>query len=314
MCQELTKLTRIHEHIGLLHCICLKDLVIRIKYWDNLPVIFRAVLTGFVVTVAGTVPWALLVSLNLKHWPQLPWAALLTAIYIWFYWKYVRGAGWPRATSEARCKNCRAHDLSSEEWTGAIGAGIVGLVALLLFQNVYGRIVALPTGSSEDLTGVPAFTLFLSLFMSAIVAGISEESGLRGYMQRPLEQRYGPITAILVTGTVFGFLHFTHREVTIALMPWYMGVALVYGALAYITNSILPSVVLHAGGNMLGAVQLLAGGRTEWQTSTVPKPLIWESGADVSFWISFIGFITATVVAIWTYASLARTAKRSRAR
>ena len=41
-------------------------------------------------------------------------------------------------------------------------------------------------------------------------------------------------------------------------MPYYLAVAAVYGALAYFTNSILPSLVLHAGGNVLGAFDLLA--------------------------------------------------------
>jgi membrane protease YdiL (CAAX protease family) len=269
----------------------------------------RAVLTGFVVTAAGTLPWAALVSLNLKYMPEVPWAVPPTALYIWLYWKYVRGAGWPRLTSEDRRNNCRAHDLPGDVWPAAIGAGILGLVALVLFQSVYGRLVSLPTQASEDLSGVPTITLFVSLIMSAVVAGVTEESGLRGYMQRPLEQHYGPVVAILLTGVVFGFLHFTHREVTIVLLPWYMGVALVYGALAYLTNSILPCVVLHAGGNMLGAMQLLVTGRSEWQTSEIRQPLVWESGTDASFWISVLALGVMTAVAAFAYARIPRAAK-----
>src|SRR5687767_8402484 len=93
------------------------------RLWHSLPVFVRAILTGFVVTAAGTIPWALLVSLNLKHWPELPWAVPLTALYIWFYWKYVRGVGWPKSNAEERIKNCRARDLPGDLWAGAIGAG-----------------------------------------------------------------------------------------------------------------------------------------------------------------------------------------------
>lgn len=281
------------------------------RLWHSLPVFVRAVLTGFVITAAGTTPWALLVSLNLKNWPAFPWAVPPTAIYIWFFWKYVRGAGWPKSNAEERNKNCRAYDLSGDVWAAAIGAGILGLWSLILFQNVYSRMVNLPTQSGEDLSGIPVFTLVTSLIMSAIVAGITEESGLRGYMQRPLEQQYGPVIAILTTGIIFGFMHFTHREVTFVLLPWYMGVALVYGALAYITDSIMPGVVLHAVGNMLGALQLIAGGRSEWQTDLKPKPLIWESGADTSFWINCLAFIAVTAATVWVYSMLGRTVKKS---
>jgi membrane protease YdiL (CAAX protease family) len=279
--------------------------------WNYLPVVVRAVATGLVVTSLATLPWALLVGLNLKYGKEWPWAAAITALYIWFYWKFVRGIGWPRLKAAERNKNCRAHDLPGDVWAGAIGAGMLGLVWLLVFQSVYSRMVHLPTQSGEDLSGVPTLTLLASLVMSAIVAGTSEEAGFRGYMQGPIEERHGPVIALLVTGAVFGFLHFTHKEVTMALMPWYMGVALVYGALAYITKSIMPGVVLHAGGNMFGALQLIAGDRNEWQTSTTPQPLIWETGPDASFWLALMGLVVLTAAAVWAYAALAGSVRKS---
>lgn len=114
-----------------------------------------------------------------------------------------------------------------------------------------------------------------------------------------------------MTGSLFGFAHFTHPEVTLALMPFYMSVALIYGALAHLTNSILPSVVLHAGGNVLGAIGLFAGGQSEWQSSSSPEPLVWEAGADASFWLSSVAGLIATAAAIWAYAALARVARKA---
>jgi membrane protease YdiL (CAAX protease family) len=276
----------------------------------KIPVIIRAVLTGTIVTAMGTLPWAFLVSLNLKYFPDFPWAAAITGVYIWFFWKYVRGWGWPQATAKERHKNCRALGLPDEVWPAAIGAGILGLWSLLLFQSVYGRMVNLPP-SAEDLSNVPTLTLFVSLIMSSIVAGISEESGFRGYMQRPLEEQYGPVMAIFVTAISFGLLHFTHREFTLMLMPWYMGVGIVYGVLAYLTKSILPSVVLHAGGNMFGAVQLLFSGRAEWQAPSSTQQLIWETGPDGMFWISLLGFVVIALAAVWAYFSLARITRKA---
>jgi hypothetical protein len=126
----------------------------------------------------------------------------------------------------------------------------------------------------------------------------------------PIERRHGPVVAILVTGSLFGFAHFTHPEVTVILMPYYLAAAAIYGALAYLTDSILPSVVLHAGGNVLSAIGLIAGGRLEWQESSSPAPLICETGADASFWISCLAALIVGAAAVWAYAALANVARK----
>ena len=130
-------------------------------------------------------------------------------------------------------------------------------------------------------------------------------------MQGPIERRHGPVVAILVTGSLFGFAHFTHPEVTLILMPYYLAVAAIYGSLAYLTNSILPSAVLHAGGNVLGAIDLFGRGRAEWQASASPAPLIWETGADASFWISCVAALIVGAAAVWAYGSLASVARNA---
>ncbi len=88
-------------------------------------------------------------------------------------------------------------------------------------------------------------------------------------------------------------------------MPYYLAVAAIYGALAYLTNSILPSAVLHAGGNLFSAVGLFAGARAEWQASSRPAPLVWETGADAWFWISCLAALIVGAAAVWAYATLA---------
>ena len=40
--------------------------------WHRVPVIIRAILTGGLVAALGTVPWALLVSLNIKYGSAVP--------------------------------------------------------------------------------------------------------------------------------------------------------------------------------------------------------------------------------------------------
>src|SRR5262245_7201669 len=279
-----------------------------VSLWDRLPVVVRALLAGSVVAAVGTVPWALLVSQNVKHWPTVPWAVPPTLVYLWLFWRYVQGGGWPGSTSDARRTSCRANPLSEEVWGAALFAGVIGLVALMLFLTVVNRMVRLPSQPTDDLKQVPVLTMALCLLTSAAVAGIVEESAFRGYMQGPIERRHGPVAAILVTGCLFGFAHFTHPEVTLILIPYYLAVAAIYGTLAYLTNSILPSLVLHAAGNVLSAMGSFLGGRAEWQAPSSPTPLIWESGADGSFWISCAASLLVSAAAVRAYASLARVA------
>lgn len=266
----------------------------------------RAVLTGTLAALFGTTPWALLVSLNTKHWSMVPWAVLPTALYLWLYWRYVRGAGWPRATAEARRTNSRANSLPGDVWSLAIVAGLLGLLTLLVFQGVWGRLVQLPQQRDIDPSQFPVLTVALWVIMSALVAGVTEEVAFRGFMQRPIERRHGPVVAILVTGTVFGFAHFAHPEVTGRLLPFYLAVATVYGLLAYLTDSVLPGMVLHAGGNMFGALTFFAGGRSEWQLLPTPRPLVWETGPDAAFWGTLAALALAGAAAVSAYAALAR--------
>lgn len=265
-----------------------------LSLWRRLPVIVQAVISGMLASAVGTIPWVLLVGANQKFVSSVPWAAVVMALYLCLLWRYA-----PRT-------NLRAHRLSEEVWGAALFAGVLGLVALVLFQGVLNRLVRLPAQPIGDLSRIPFVTLVVSLLMASLVAGVVEEASFRGYMQGPIERRHGPVVAILVTGSLFGSAHFTHPEVTLILMPYYLAVAAIYGALAYLTNSILPSMVLHAGGNVLGYVDLLARGRAEWQASSSPAPLIWETGADAWFWISCVAVLIVAAATVWAYATLAR--------
>jgi hypothetical protein len=149
--------------------------------------------------------------------------------------------------------------------------------------------------------------------MSAVVAGVVEETSFRGYLQRPIERRHGPVIAIAITGSLFGLAHFAHPEVGVVLLPFYLAVAAVYGALAYFTDSTLPGMVLHAGGNMFSAFDLFTRGRSEWQLSTEAKPLIWETGPDVAFWGNVAAFLIVAALTFWAYSVLARVTRDARA-
>jgi membrane protease YdiL (CAAX protease family) len=282
-----------------------------LRLWGRLPVLVRAVLTGLAVATAGTIPWAALVSANIKHQPALPWAVPIMGLYLWLFWRYVRGEGWPQSTAAARRASSRANSLPADLWGPALLAGVLGLGSVLLLQGVLGRLVALPQQRDLDVSPYPAPTVLLWVLMSAVVAGVVEETSFRGYMQRPIERRHGPVIAILVTGGLFGLVHFSHPEVTLVLLPYYLAVAAVYGALAHLTDSTLPSLVLHGGGNLLSSVDLFARGRSEWQLSAAPNPLIWETGPDAAFLANAAALLVVGAAAVWAYFELSRAARVS---
>jgi membrane protease YdiL (CAAX protease family) len=286
--------------------------------WSRLPVIVRAVTSGIVVSLAGTLPWAFLVRWNQRVLLTVPWAVLPMGLYLWLYWKYLNGAGWPRATAQARRTSLRANPLSGEIWGRSLLTGLLGLATLLPVLRIMSRLMALPA-ESEPINvphAMPFATVFLLLVMASIVAGVVEEAAFRGYMQGPIERRHGIVVAILTTGALFGLGHFTHHPGAVLMMlPYYVSVAAVYGGLAYATNSILPPLVLHASGDVLSLTRLLVTGRAEWQVSgSAPPPLVWNTGLDADFIRPVIVFVVLGTAAVWAYAALARATRSTTGR
>ena len=272
----------------------------------------RAIFTGLAMGAAGTLPWSMLVTANMRWAPFVPWAVPIMGAYLWLFWRYARGAGWPQSTAQGRRMDSRANRLPGETWGPALLAGILGLVGIVLLQGVLSRLVALPQQRDLDISKYPLATVLLWVTMSAVVAGVIEETSFRGFLQRPIERRHGPVIAILVTGSLFGFAHFTHPEVGVVLLPYYLGVAAVYGTLAHLTDSTFPSMALHAGGNMFSAFGLFAQGRSEWQLSSAPQPLIWETGPDAAFWGNLVALFAVAALTIWAFAALAEVSRSAR--
>jgi membrane protease YdiL (CAAX protease family) len=278
-----------------------------LAFWQRLPVMVRAVLAGGTVAAIGLLPWVMFVSANQKVLTSIPWAVIPTSLWLWVFWRYLRGEGWPRSTSEARHSSLRANSLSGDAWTAAIIAGILGFMALMPLLGLMGKLVVLPSESQPINVSpqIPFFTVFILLVMAAIVAGVVEEAGFRGYLQGPIERRHGPIVALLTTGALFGVLHFTHHpDSVLAMMPYYLAVAGIYGGLAYVTNSIWPGLVLHAGGDVFVLNRLWLTGKPEWQQTSEPPKLIWESGPDAAFWGYLVAFLVLGAATVWAFVAL----------
>lgn len=271
-----------------------------LRLWRRLPVWVRAPLAGIFVMAAGTVPWVVMISLNLKYrWAPLgpvPWAVPTMALWLWLYWRWFGGRGWPRSTAEARRDGLRARPLPGRVWAWALGAGLLGMLSITGLYLVIPYLVAIRR-DYDDLSGYPVATVLLGIGMLALVAGLCEEAGFRGYMQGPLERRFGPTTAILIVGTLFGLAHTNHADWSVVMMPVYIGFSAVLGMLAWRTGSIVPGIVLHAGFDAIRFTVVW------WRRPVLPS-LIWNAGAPPAFWAAVAAFLLFGAAFVWAFRRL----------
>jgi membrane protease YdiL (CAAX protease family) len=250
---------------------------------------------AILVLLAGSLPWAGFGPISgLSAWNQragvlVPWAIVPMTLYLWAYFGFIRGQ-WGADGAERRRVNLRANRLPGTVWRAAVPAGLLGFGAILALLAILARLVRFPAGESISTpAGMPAATMFALLVMQSVVAGVTEESAFRGYMQSIISRRFGVTTAIVASGTLFGLLHFPNHPGDVLLMlPYYIAVSAMYGALTWAADSIWPALILHAAGDVVVLTRWWVTGRPEWQLGAAPPPLVWESGIDASFAVTVL--------------------------
>jgi membrane protease YdiL (CAAX protease family) len=214
------------------------------RIWDRLPLIARAIISGFLVSSIGISVWSALLAGFFSPWAILPMIAAL-----WVFWKFFSGK-WPltrRAT--IRIFNFRSTSLSFSTWKwGLVAAALFVLIVQASFVITF-RLVQFPeaqfTADYKALDTLPLWAAFAILAMSSIVAAICEETGFRGYMQAPIEKKYGPVTAIIITSVVFTAIHLSHSWAR-QIVPQIFFASVLLGILAYKCGSLIPGIIGHA--------------------------------------------------------------------
>jgi hypothetical protein len=110
-----------------------------------------AVLVGFVCLVVGGAVSGALMFANLKLAPALPWFLPVTLLWLWLFWRYVRGDGWPRSTSNRRRDLLRVRRLSPRVWGWALVAGGLAIAAVMGIAFMTYRIAELPDAAPTGL-------------------------------------------------------------------------------------------------------------------------------------------------------------------
>jgi len=262
--------------------------------------VIKAVAVGIGVLLAGNLPWALLAPLNLRFVTSLPWAVVPMGAYLWMYWKWVTGGLGSPSSAMWRRQSARANPVSGTAWPVALLAGAAGFAALIAFVRTMARLVILPSSAAISTPhGMSSASVIILLVMGSVVAGVTEEVAFRGYMQTPLERRFGLAVAIFIPGVAFGILHFpNHPREVLVMLPYYLAVTAVYGGITSTANSILPALVLHAVGDVWSLTRLWMTGAPEWQSAT-PSQQIWTTGVDRDFLIAVLALVSFSAATVW---------------
>jgi membrane protease YdiL (CAAX protease family) len=269
-----------------------------LAFWQRLPIVVRAVVVGVLVSLFA-LPWPILAVANFKLFPAIPWSVAVMAIYLWLSWQYLGGKGWPRSTADSRHESRRSRRISARAWRWCFLAFGFGWAGLKAFEFIFARIFKVPQEPFPNVAALPFATILAYILMVAIVAGVYEEAAFRGYMQGPIERRYGPWVAYLVVGIVFWLAHITsyigHWGLFLASAWYFLVAATLLGALAYRTDSILPGIVLHTLGDAIS-------GLAWWWQSSQAAPA--GSQREWLFPLAVVAVIICTPASAWAYRRL----------
>jgi membrane protease YdiL (CAAX protease family) len=250
-----------------------------VSVWSRIPVVVRAVVIGFVIGMAAANVWpVLLLSLG------APIAACGEVLFLAVYVVWAAGGGPPRRLRSVRADCFRVRKLSARQWIwGSIAAvsfaGAVHASIVLLFRFVPYPASAFHRG--YDFSFIPSRSLqWLACVVSALSAGVCEETGFRGYMQRPIEHRHGASIAILTSSLFFTLVHLTKDWALIGMVPIVFGAGVLLGWLAYASESLAFGIL----GHTIMDIGLFAYWWTQIAGTFTQRPIS-ETGADLSFFL-----------------------------
>ena len=153
-----------------------------------------------------------------------------------------------------------------------------------------------------DFSFIPSLPLkWLAVVVSAASAGICEETGFRGYMQRPIELRHGPRIAIFMSSLFFCVTHLTKAWAVARMVPIVFGAGLLLGFLAWSSRSLIPAMV----GHVVMDIGLFAYWWTGIAGTFSARPIS-ETGVDRSFVLACAVFVIALLSVLVAMARLRR--------
>jgi len=232
---------------------------------------------GVIVSILAANVWPALLST-----PNV-WAALIleSAFLAAFLW-WAKGGGPPRALKAFRVFIFRDVDLTLNQWAWGLVAALFFAISVHAALVLLFRLIPYPVAMFRrgyDLSVVPSHTIqWLVVVVAAASAAICEEIAFRGFLQRPIESRYGLWLAVVISALAFTALHLGKSWALAAMIPIVFGAGLLLGLLAHAAASLVPGMI----GHFIMDVGLFA----YWWTGIAgqfPGRPIFETGVDPAF-------------------------------
>jgi membrane protease YdiL (CAAX protease family) len=208
-------------------------------------------LLALLATAVVSGVWAALLTVNLRTTPALPWAPVVMAGLLWLAWQYAGGRGGPRRTSAARHALLRARRVEPSTFALALVAGGLGLIALAALWIVSFQTGLMRGNPLPDFSRDPPQTVAAVIAMAAVVGAVSEEAAFRGYLQGLLERHFSPSVSILLAALALAPGHASTQGLAWPTFGFYLLVDAMLGITAFLCDSILPGIVVHAAGLVL---------------------------------------------------------------
>jgi membrane protease YdiL (CAAX protease family) len=252
--------------------------------WASMPVVVRAVIGGVLVGMIAANIWPiLLVALG------MPIAAAAEVAFLALYTWWASGGGAPARFKSTRAYYFRVGPLSGAQWFWGSIAALSFAVTIHAAIVLLFRFVPFPAADFHrgyDFSFIESRQMqWLACVVSALSAAVCEETGFRGYMQRPIEARHGPVAAILISSLMFMLLHLTKDWALIGMVPIVFLGGFLLGLLAWSSGTLVFGIL----GHWIMDIGLFAYWWTQIAGTFQQRPIS-EVGVDPTFFVECAAF------------------------
>jgi membrane protease YdiL (CAAX protease family) len=220
----------------------------RLRAWIAL----QAIVGGLAIAIIGGLIWGGLVALNLSLSPLIPWSIPVMVCILALGWRLTGRKQWSWPSFDKQIPAI-PHEYAQPKtyWAGA-ALGLAGFLLLTLAV----RYLALPVSPLPEGTSQVPIQSLAYFAMASCVAALSEEGGLRGWMQTGLSSAVGSPIAFAVVAVSFAALH-AAGAAFLQLLPIYIAMSLAFSWLVRWSGTIWPAVAGHALADFLSYCLLL---------------------------------------------------------
>jgi membrane protease YdiL (CAAX protease family) len=248
--------------------------------------------------------WGALALLNLRFHPEAPWAVVVMAGLLAGLLAYLGRAGWPRSNAAERRRLLRWNRVSAQVFGWAIVSGLLALAALSGGWIALSDVMHIPPGVAPSMHGVPLPTAIAFLIMGSLTAPLTEEAAFRGYAMGLLQRVWrNGAAAVIGSSVLFAAVHVT-QGLDLAKLSLYFGAGLIFGSIAYLTDSLYPAMIVHGLGDVIGFTLLWPHDR--------PHTLVTQGGHDPLFAPALAAIAVFLPLALAAFARLYRVTRRGK--